>query len=308
MAHPCTAADVHWCFSRAVYGNVRELLGARTVSGTGGVTTAQRWPWVPDVPRTSTFTCVWGTVCHGSATRGDVSCATAALPRPSHRSCESRDSWRSALLAPGVRLLFVCTGNLCRSPLAERLAVARVRAALPDEWAHVQCGSAGLAAPHGQAMHPHSAAALIGLGGDPDGFRSRAFLPQMADDADLVLTMTRVQRKAVLERTPRGLRRTFTLREAADLVKRADVVAGELGPLAGRATALAERLHAGRSHRRSDGRDDIADPIGGSATEHEAAAQAVAGALRPLLAVLFPADSGGGQNSDVGHGGASLSG
>jgi protein-tyrosine phosphatase len=47
-------------------------------------------------------------------------------------------------------------------------------------------------------------------------------LASRASDADLVLTMTRAHRDAVLECTPRRLHRTFTLREAARLVSECD--------------------------------------------------------------------------------------
>src|SRR5689334_3964590 len=135
-----------------------------------------------------------------------------------------------------MRLLFVCTGNLCRSPVAERLTAARARrAGLADD---VVVGSAGLGAPTGQPVHPHSAAALERLGGDPAGFASRPFAAELATGADLVLTMTRAQRRAVLEQTPRGLRRTFTLREAADLLPRADPTGLASLPPADRAREL----------------------------------------------------------------------
>jgi protein-tyrosine phosphatase len=184
-----------------------------------------------------------------------------------------------------VRLLFVCTGNLCRSPVAERLTAARAhRSGLGDD---VVVESAGVAAASGQPMHPHSAAALVRLGGDPTGFRSRPFSAELATDAELVLTMTRRQRRAVLEQTPRGLRRTFTLREAADLLPRADLTGVAGLPPAARARELGLRLDAARAGRRSSAADDIDDPIGGKAAAHLAVAEAVAAALAPLADVLF---------------------
>jgi low molecular weight protein-tyrosine phosphatase len=187
-----------------------------------------------------------------------------------------------------VRLLFVCTGNLCRSPIAERLATAWLRevGANPQGPDGVHIGSAGLQAPDGEPMDPHSAAALIELGGDPSGFRSRPMTPALADDADLVLTMTRRQRRATLEMTPRGLRRTFTLKEAADLLTSADLSGLDRMPAGERARQLGLRLDAERAWRAAGAGDDIRDPIGRRTSVHHQVADAIATALRPLTDVL----------------------
>ncbi len=62
-----------------------------------------------------------------------------------------------------MRTLFVCTGNTCRSPMAERLG----RFIYP--WASWE--SAGVRPQ--DTMHPMTAAVLVELGADPDGFASR---------------------------------------------------------------------------------------------------------------------------------------
>ncbi len=188
-----------------------------------------------------------------------------------------------------MRILFICTGNVCRSAVAERLATTWAREKLEHspEADAVQIDSAGLSAIAGRPMDPDTAAALIELGGDPTGFRSREFTPEMAADADLVLTMTRDQRRTVLEATPRGLRRTFTLTEAADLLQRADLTGLSLLPLAARARELGRRLDAARACRVPASSDDIADPIGQRAEMHQEVAELVATALRPLADVLF---------------------
>ncbi len=139
----------------------------------------------------------------------------------------------------------------------------------------------------GQPIDPLSAAALVDLGGNPAGFRSRELVPELAQDADLVLTMTRNQRRTVLEATPRGLRRTFTLTEAADLLQRADLSGLSLFPLTARARELGRRLDAARAGQATGDCDDIADPIGQPAEMHQEVACLVAAALRPLADVLF---------------------
>jgi protein-tyrosine phosphatase len=102
-----------------------------------------------------------------------------------------------------------------------------------------------------------------------------------------VLTMTRAQRRTVLESTPRGLRRTFTLTEAADLLSGADLTGLSFLPLTQRARELGRRLDVARAGRPTATGDDIADPIGQRADVHREVADRVAIALRPLVNVLF---------------------
>jgi protein-tyrosine phosphatase len=188
-----------------------------------------------------------------------------------------------------VRILLVCTGNLCRSPLAERLATewARTMLVSSPEALDVHVESAGVAATPGQEMDPNTAAVLREHGLAPVGFRSQALTKELAQTADLVLTMTREQRRAVLELEPRGLRKTFTLTEAADLLGEADVRGLSLTPLAERARRIGVQLDAARAHRTTRSSDDIADPIGQRESVHREVAERIETALRPLADVLF---------------------
>ncbi len=77
-------------------------------------------------------------------------------------------------------------------------------------------------------MHPHSALVLGGYGAEAGDFRARQLVESMAPDPDLTLTMTREDRREVLRYAPRALARTFTFREAADLVR----LVGDVQPTA----------------------------------------------------------------------------
>ena len=186
-----------------------------------------------------------------------------------------------------MRLLFVCTGNICRSPLAERLTSLWAEDLLGPGAAAVRIESAGTDALDGKSMNSRSAAALAQLGGDPTGFIARTIRPMMANQADLILTMTRRQRRLVLAQAPRTLRRTFTLPEAAALLQDADLTGIEELPLSHRASALAARLDAGRARRRTADADDVHDPIGQSTSVHTQVAARIARKVRPLADVLF---------------------
>ena len=198
-----------------------------------------------------------------------------------------------------MRLLFVCTGNVCRSPVAEGLAVAWLARASAAGAADVVVRSAGTNAPVGEPMDRRSAAALTRLGGDPTGLRATALTDRLADEADLVLTMTRRHRRAVLELAPRGLRRTFTLLEAAGLLRSVEVrdLAGM--PLGVRARELGLRLDAARAHHRSTEADDIEDPIGRRAAVHDEVADAIGRALEPVLSALLPGCPGQAEQPDA---------
>ncbi len=95
----------------------------------------------------------------------------------------------------------------------------------------------------------------------------------------------------MLERAPRGLRRTFTLLEAADLLSRTDVRDLRPLPLDERVREFGLRLDAGRTRRTASDTDDVLDPIGRQASVHDQVAQTIATALRTLLNELFPARS-----------------
>ena len=106
----------------------------------------------------------------------------------------------------------------------------------------------------------------------------------MADDADLILTMTRRHRSVVLEYAPRALTRTFTLREAADLlgIVGEDVAADGAG-FRERARDLVRQLAAARSRRPGGPDDDVRDPIGEPIDVHQEVGEVIVAALVPLL-------------------------
>jgi protein-tyrosine-phosphatase len=84
-------------------------------------------------------------------------------------------------------LVFVCTGNTCRSPLAEALARRELER---RGWRHVEVVSAGLAAEDGYPASRNAVAVGERHGLDLAGHRSRALTPEMVDWADLVLAMS----------------------------------------------------------------------------------------------------------------------
>lgn len=182
-------------------------------------------------------------------------------------------------------VLVVCTGNICRSALSERLGRAYLDEALGADAATVRIDSAGTHAVVGSKMHPDSALVLKGFGGDPTGFAARQLTDGLIVDADLVLTMTREHRRGVLTLAPRALARTFTLVEAADLVG----VIGDDAELPGetlaeRARALVKALATARSRREGGDGDDVIDPIGEPLDVHQEVGEGITKTLLPLLA------------------------
>jgi protein-tyrosine-phosphatase len=85
------------------------------------------------------------------------------------------------------RLLFVCTGNTCRSPLAEALARAEART---RGWTHVEVSSAGVSTVAGLEISEGSLRVAERHGLDVSEHRSRPLTPELAEWADLILVMS----------------------------------------------------------------------------------------------------------------------
>lgn len=97
---------------------------------------------------------------------------------------------------PG-RVLMVCTGNICRSPMAEGLLRARFEAT-----GRGTVSSAGLAALVGRPAEPHAVALLAARGIDLSGHRARQLTPELVAAADVVLVMEEAQRLRVARLAP----------------------------------------------------------------------------------------------------------
>jgi protein-tyrosine phosphatase len=157
-------------------------------------------------------------------------------------------------------ILTVCIGNVCRSPLMERLLRRRLSG-------QVTVNSAGVRAVVDSPMDATAAAELHRLGGMADGFLARQLQPTHVEAAGLVLTATSAVRSRVLEDVPSALRRTFTLLELANLVEQApDGIDSPEGLVAW--AAVNRSLAAGEPL-------DIVDPIGASPEVHRQAADAI---------------------------------
>jgi protein-tyrosine phosphatase len=97
-----------------------------------------------------------------------------------------------------VQILFVCLGNICRSPTAE--AVVRALAALEAPELGIEVDSAGTAGYHvGDAPDPRMRAAAARRGYDLTALRARIVEPADFERFDLILAMDR-ENLAVLQR------------------------------------------------------------------------------------------------------------
>ncbi|MEX1224398.1 MAG: L-threonylcarbamoyladenylate synthase [Pirellulales bacterium] len=113
-------------------------------------------------------------------------------------------------------LLFVCTGNTCRSPMAEGLAKTLIAkrlgcAAAEIDQHGVMVASAGIAAMVGGRASAESVQVMTQLGIDVSGHESQPLTEQLVRHADLILTMTRSHRQAIVTQWPDAAERVDIL-------------------------------------------------------------------------------------------------
>ncbi|RKN40925.1 protein-tyrosine-phosphatase [Streptomyces hoynatensis] len=190
------------------------------------------------------------------------------------------------------RILHVSTGNVCRSPITERLT----RQALADRLGGCAVGliveSAGTWGHEGAPMEAHAAQLLAEYGADAGGFFGRELLDEHVIQADLVLTATRDHRAQVISMGHSAGLRTFTLKEFTRLVRAIDMTtlpeAASPDGLVERARALARAAAALRGWLLAPNAeaDEVQDPYGAPLPYFRSVAEEIRTALDPVVTAL----------------------
>lgn len=159
-----------------------------------------------------------------------------------------------------AHVLVICTGNICRSPIAE----GSLRSALDGRFGAdaPSVDSAGTQGWEGSGPQPGSVAAAAEREIDISGHVARLLTREMIGGADLVLAMAGEHRDFVEEMDPGALARTFTLKELVRLLDALPPAApsSDARSLAARVAEAHELRRGGFSGNPHD--QDVADPLG----------------------------------------------
>ena len=171
-----------------------------------------------------------------------------------------------------LRVMFVCTANIARSPYAEHRARQLVHGAA------LAVASAGVPGIPGRGMDAEMAAHLQARGAGTDAHVSRVLTHDLLEETDLVLTFEFAHRLRIAEAWPEHATKVFSIRQQPDSVSRLDSSARGL-----------ELLDQAYGVRRPDGMNwDVADPH----RRGRAAARACASEIDAALDVIVPALAG----------------
>ncbi len=181
---------------------------------------------------------------------------------------------------PTIDVAFICTGNICRSPMAEVLLRARLATLAPE----VRIGSAGLLF-DGRAAEPHAIEAMAARGIDLRTHASRTISYELLEGTSVIIGMERRHVREVATLGPGLFGRAFTLPE---LVEAARADGGR--PADEAVWQWVDRLGEGRTaaaYLRAKA-PEIADPMGRSLGAFEECAERIDEQLAELVALTWP--------------------
>jgi protein-tyrosine phosphatase len=181
-------------------------------------------------------------------------------------------------------VLFVCTGNICRSPTAEALA-RRELARYPG--APIQLSSAGSHALEGNPAASRSMLAASSRGASLERHFARELTRRRVRAADLILCMAAEHRPFVLSCDRAAAGRTFLLASFARVASQWDWLA----------TSPANLVALAAEHAREQPGDDIDDPLGQSSEAYAACAERLDSLVTPVIAALVKSMPVGSQGA-----------
>lgn len=157
------------------------------------------------------------------------------------------------------KVLFVCSGNTCRSPMAALLFAQEARSA----GVKVEVASRGLAAAEGWPASRRAIEVMREWGLDLSRHKSRSLNRQDVEDSDLVLTMTTAHAERIKQMWPFTQNKVFALKEYIHLYS-----------------------GAGSEEEEAGGDMDIMDPFGQTLSVYRRCAQEIEAAVKSLVKIL----------------------